>query len=112
MADTRQTPEVDPKTAFDRTGSGDGVILDVREADELEQISIDGALHIPLSELQTRLGDVPQGQDVYVICHVGQRSEMVTDFLRNLGHEQVWNVRGGIITWIKSRLPVRRPGRG
>jgi rhodanese-related sulfurtransferase len=81
-------------------------MLDVREDDELAQASIAGALHIPIGELHLRTKEIPTDREVFVICHVGQRSAMATDFLRQLGHESVWNVRGGIIAWYRDGLPV------
>lgn len=105
MVDETPVPEVEPVEAQKGSREG-GLILDVREADELTQASIEGALHIPLGELYLRTGDVPVDRDVFVICQVGQRSTMATDFLRQLGHESVWNVRGGIIAWYRSGLPV------
>lgn len=110
MDGDEQIPEVDPSYALERCRQG-GVMLDVREVDELAQASIEDALHIPLGELHLRTGDVPVDREVFVICHVGQRSAMATDFLRQLGHESVWNVRGGIIAWYRSGLPVKLPDR-
>lgn len=103
---TNPIPEVDPPTAHQGTASEDAVILDVRELSELQQISVPGALHIPLGDLQQRAGDVPRDRDVYVLCHVGQRSAMATQFLRTLGHQRVWNIQGGVIGWIRSGLPA------
>jgi rhodanese-related sulfurtransferase len=105
MFEQHDTPTVDPGEAHERAGH-DGIILDVREADELDQASIDGALHIPLGELHLRATEVPTDRDVFVLCQVGQRSAMATDFLRQMGHTTVWNIRGGIIGWYRAGLPV------
>lgn len=99
-------PEVEPRTAFDKSERLEGVILDVREAEELHQVAVTNALHIPLGELHLRTDEVPRDQDVYVLCHVGQRSAMATSFLRQLGHERVWNIRSGIIGWLQAGLPA------
>lgn len=100
-------PEVDPPTAHQGTSGNEAIILDVREHAELQQIAIPGALHIPLGDLQRRLDDVPRDRDVYVLCHVGQRSAMATEFLRTIGHDRVWNIRGGVIGWVRSGLPAQ-----
>jgi rhodanese-related sulfurtransferase len=101
-----EIPEVEPKTAFDQYSESAGVILDVRESEELAQISVQNAMHIPLGELHLRVDELPRDRDVYVLCHVGQRSAMATEFLQQLGHHRVANVRGGIVAWVKSGLPV------
>lgn len=99
-------PEVTPTEAQERSEGPAGVIIDVRESDELEQVSLDGAIHIPLGELQNRLEEVPKDRDVFMLCHVGQRSAMATQFLRQLGHDRVWNIKGGMIGWVKNGLPA------
>lgn len=106
MDESQQTPEVDSATAYSATSEGQALILDVREDQELQQVAISGALHIPLGELQRRLDDLPRDRDLYVLCHIGQRSAMATDFLRSLGHERVWNIQGGVIGWIRAGLPT------
>jgi rhodanese-related sulfurtransferase len=106
MSEERSIPEVDPTVAGERLEAGEALILDVREPEELQQVSVAGALHIPLGDLQYRLEEVPRDREVYVLCHVGQRSAMATEFLRHLGHERVWNIRGGVVGWLRSGLPA------
>lgn len=107
MDASNEIPEIEPPTAHEGTSDDDAVILDVREHAELQQIAIPHALHIPLGDLQRRVEEVPRDRDVYVLCHVGQRSAMATQFLRTLGHERVWNIQGGVIGWIRAGLPAR-----
>ncbi|MEX2426215.1 MAG: rhodanese-like domain-containing protein [Thermomicrobiaceae bacterium] len=100
------TPEVTPAEAYERSQGSKGVIVDVRESDELEQVLLDGAVHVPLGELQNRLDEIPKDREVFMLCHVGQRSAMATQFLRQLGHERVWNIKGGVMGWVRSGLPA------
>jgi rhodanese-related sulfurtransferase len=102
-----QELDVEPVEAWRRVNEENAVILDVREPEELAQIGVPSALHIPLGDLIARSGEVPSDRDVMVICHVGQRSALATEYLRQAGMPRVWNVRGGIIAWWKSRLPTR-----
>ncbi len=112
MLDDTEIPETNAQSAFDAIENHNGVVLDVRERHELEQISVAGAIHIPLGDLHLRLDEVPRDKDVYLLCHVGQRSAMATGFLRQIGHDRAWNIGGGIIAWVKAGLPVEWPGRG
>ena len=52
----------------------DAVILDVREDYEWVAGHAEGALHIPLDQLPSRLDDLDPDQDLYVICRTGGRS--------------------------------------
>ncbi|MFG0285651.1 MAG: rhodanese-like domain-containing protein [Phycisphaerales bacterium JB039] len=78
-------------------------LVDVREASELEQASIDGAVHIPLGQIESRLDEVqelaPDGQPILVLCHHGVRSLRATLALHALGTPQARSVAGGIDRW-------------
>jgi len=72
------------------------VLLDVREDDELALASLDGALHVPMNEVPSRLPEIPKDAAVAVLCHVGARSFAVARYLAGNGYTTVYNVAGGI----------------
>src|SRR3954453_16895973 len=60
----------------------DGVtMLDVREPDEWAAGHAPDAVHIPLGELAGWLGELPEGESVYVVCRGGGRSAKATAYL-------------------------------
>lgn len=74
-------------------------IIDIREDDEVKETgTINGALHIPMSEIKDRLTEIPKDRDVYILCRSGQRSKMTSSFLGMLGYKTV-NLSGGIINY-------------
>ncbi len=78
----------------------DGVfILDVREPEEWEAGHIPDATLIPLGELSDRISEVPQDQEVVVVCRSGNRSAQGRDILRAAGYEQVTSMAGGMNQW-------------
>lgn len=83
----------------------DAVILDVREAGEWAAGHIEAAVHIPIGELTSRLGDLPEGAPLYVICRSGSRSARVVEFLLARGTEAV-NVAGGMQDWAAAGRPM------
>src|SRR5271167_2424307 len=82
-----------------RSTGGEHLVLDVREARELDICRLEGALHIPMAEIPARTDDLPTNQLLVVICHHGARSQMVVDFLRNAGFDNAVNLDGGIDAW-------------
>ncbi|MFI1194436.1 rhodanese-like domain-containing protein [Micromonospora sp. NPDC020750] len=64
------------------------VVLDVRMTNEWKAGHIDGAVHVPLPDLPTRLGDVPAGT-VWVHCGSGYRATAAASLLANAGREVV-----------------------
>ena len=86
---------------------GDGAVLvDVREPNEVAEVSVPGALLIPMSELTEHLEELPEGT-FYVMCHSGGRSARVVTALEQRGYDAV-NVVGGITQWQEEGLPVTK----
>ena len=75
-----------------REAGEDLLLLDVREPDEYETARIDGALLIPLGELEGRLAELEphRGRKVVVHCHHGGRSAKACATLRAEGFEPVF----------------------
>lgn len=75
-------------------------VIDVRSPQEWANGHIEGALHIPVDDVQKRLSEVPRdGRKLYVICAGGGRSTAAADFLANRGYLNVHNVEGGMNSW-------------
>ena len=85
-------------------------LLDVREDEEWRAGHAPDAVHLPMSALPGRLGDVPAGP-LAVVCRVGGRSAQVTAYLVAQGHDAV-NVAGGMLTWEAEGRPVVAEGPG
>lgn len=79
-------------------GGAPFLLLDVRRDEELAKARIEGAVHIPLDELERRISELGQWRqsDVVVMCHHGIRSNMAAQALRGHGFERVRNLSGGI----------------
>ncbi len=73
-------------------------VLDVREPVEWQHGRIQGALHVPLTQLPERAGELPVDQQLLVVCKMGGRSAQATAFLREKGFEAV-NLSGGMLDW-------------
>lgn len=86
-------------------------VLDVREAYEWEAGHVEGALHVPLSELGQRVSEVPTGGQVLCVCKAGARSAQAVLYLRSLGVDAV-NLHGGMLAWQQAGRPLLRDGGG
>ena len=95
-----QSPfEIDAETLH-RTLKADAspVLLDVREAQEVQVCALPGSVHIPMMDLPQSLDRIPEG-DLVVVCHHGNRSLQVVAWLRANGFERVVSLRGGLQAW-------------
>jgi rhodanese-related sulfurtransferase len=90
-------PEMDAQVLLEALNSQHPpVVLDVREAKEFEEFPLlDGAIHIPLAELPTRLLELPADTWLAVVCRSGGRSAKATQLLIDHGFEAA-NVLGGM----------------
>lgn len=79
-------------------------VLDVREQDEWDHGHIDGAVHVPLSELPGRLDEVPTEQTL-VVCKAGGRSAQAVGWLVQQGRDAV-NLDGGMLDWEAAARPM------
>ncbi len=92
---------------------GRPLVLDVREAYELQQASLppDAAydlVHIPMGVIPPRLGELDASPPLACLCHHGTRSMHVAQFLERQGFAHVANITGGINAWsmqVDPRVP-------
>jgi rhodanese-related sulfurtransferase len=96
----RGSDAISVRELADMRGAGrEHTVLDVREARELDICRLEGALHIPMREIPAQTDNLPTDRLLVVICHHGARSQMVVDFLRSAGFDNVVNLDGGIDAW-------------
>ena len=76
--------------------------VDVREADELEEGMIDGAMNIPLGQLirKARHGDLDdlKRKKIVTYCSGGYRGNIAADELNKQGFDTV-TIEGGYSAW-------------
>lgn len=97
--------EVDTET-FEEAWRSGASVLDVRNPDEYQEKHVPGAVLVPLPQLADRIGDVPEGRPLYVICAKGGRSmQAATAMKAKLGWDVV-NVAGGTEAWAAEGRPL------
>jgi molybdopterin/thiamine biosynthesis adenylyltransferase/rhodanese-related sulfurtransferase len=102
--------EISPPEAHQRHAAG-ATLIDVREQHEWDAGHIEGALFIPLGQLQQGIAAaVPdKATEVILQCRSGARSANGTALLQALGYTDVVNLAGGILQWQADGLPVEAP---
>ena len=88
----------------------DAVVLDVREPKEVEHGKLPNAVHIPLSELDARVGELAKhvSRPIIAYCARGQRSRAAGGALAKAGFKDVYHLAGGIAEWRKAGLPLEK----
>ena len=90
-----------------RLRDGDIVVIDVRPQVEYHAGHIRGALCIPVNELKTRLGEIPDGAEVVAYCR-GPYCVYADDAVRTLTKKGITAARleDGFPEWDDARLPT------
>ena len=82
------------------------IVVDVRSEAEHAGGHIAGALNIPLTHLDERVGEIPAGRPVAVHCEGGYRSAIAASLLQKLGRRDVYDMVGGYKAWLAAKLPA------
>jgi len=100
--------EVDVHTVASIKDRDDVFLIDVREQWEYDEGHIPGVNLIIMSEVPDRLDEIPTDKEVIVTCRSGNRSGQISDYLRQIGFDNVHNMSGGIVAWETEGYPVER----
>lgn len=102
-------PEVSPtELAAELAGPNPPVLVDVREADELQISALKHTHHIPIGEIPERLDELDPEADLVIVCRSGARSAKVTQYLLENGFKKVRNLVGGVNLWAELIDPTMR----
>jgi molybdopterin/thiamine biosynthesis adenylyltransferase/rhodanese-related sulfurtransferase len=94
--------ETDPEDVRARLADGEALqLLDVREADEVEQGIVPGAARLSRAHFESRVEDILPDKDaeIVVYCASGVRSAFSARTLKELGYSKVTSMKGGFSRW-------------
>lgn len=97
--------EISVDEAYQKYNEG-AFILDVRTPEEWVEYHAPNTTLIPLNELPNRLAEIPQDQEIVVVCRSGNRSQEGRDILLNAGFKAVSSMAGGLNAWRTAGYPV------
>lgn len=108
-------PTVSPAQVAPDVRAGRTLLVDVREDREWQVGRAPGAMHVPLADVERRLGEIrarARGRRVAFVCRTGRRSAQAAAIAVAGGLVRVLNVDGGMSAWVRAGLPlVPRDGR-
>ena len=103
-------PKITPSEAREMIGKGNTLVVDVRDAPEVEQSGkVAGAVHIPRGMLEFRADpespyydqSFAKDKTVIVYCAAGGRAALSGQALKEMGYTEVYNM-GGFKDWADS----------
>jgi rhodanese-related sulfurtransferase len=109
-------PKVTPAQAQEMIASGNTLVVDVRDAPEVEQSGkVAGAVHVPRGMLEFRADpespyhdqNFAKDKTVILYCASGGRSALSGQALKELGYTDVYNM-GAFKDWAEAGGPIDR----
>ena len=109
-----QIENLDHDAVHAELASGDAVLVDIREAEELAGGRIEGSVHVPRGMLEFRADPAsPYHQEpldpskrVILHCASGGRSALAAAALKSMGYERVAHLDGGFNAWKEAGRPT------
>lgn len=86
----------------------EGVILDVRTAEEFAEGHIPGAINIDYNSenFKSEVQKLDKNKSYEVYCRSGKRSSASAEIMNELGFKNVVNLEGGILEWQENGFEV------
>lgn len=116
-AATAAVPKITPAQAREMIAKGNTLVLDVRDAPELEKSGkIAGAVHHSRGMLEFRADpespyfdkNFAKDKTIIVYCASGGRSALAAKLLKEMGYGQVYNL-GAFKDWAESGGAIEKP---
>ncbi|HVE94951.1 MAG TPA: rhodanese-like domain-containing protein [Acidimicrobiales bacterium] len=109
-----QVENLSPDAVEAELASGEAVLVDLREAEELANGRIAGSVNIPRGMLEFRadptspyhLEPLDPNARVIVHCASGGRSALAAATLQEMGYERVAHLDGGLNAWKEAGKPL------
>lgn len=100
-----RTKGIDAQTVAERLADRTVHVVDVRQPAEWRHGHIRGSLNLPLTQLGSRLHQLPNDKTIIAVCASGHRSAVAAQTLGRAGY-QVENLKGGMRSWARAGLPL------
>ena len=105
-----RVPEMNATKVYEQLNKGNIQVLDVRTKLEWDTSHIDGSVNLPITQLSTENINslqLSKTKTTLVICLSAHRSIPGVRKLTELGFDDVYQLKGGMLSWWRSKLPTR-----
>jgi SulP family sulfate permease len=87
--------------------AGDNALLiDVREPEEYARGHLSNSHLLPLRKLVGEIEELPRDRPVFLVSRSGRRSTRAMRLMIDMGFEEVFNLKGGVLSWMARGRPL------
>ena len=86
------------------------VLLDVRTPEEYKSVYLEGAVLLPLAELESKISSkvADKNTPVYIYCRSGRRAGTAVEKLKTMGYTDLHNLGGLQDAQEKLNFPIKK----
>ncbi|MFC3852292.1 rhodanese-like domain-containing protein [Salinispirillum marinum] len=97
-----------PQETTNMVNSKDAVVIDIRKDDDFRKGHIPNAINIPATAIKSRLTELEKykTKPIIVVCQTGTTANSAGAELRKAGFSEVYRMKGGLLEWQSSRMPL------
>ncbi len=100
---------IDPARLTELINREDALVVDVRAMADYAKGHIINAINIPSNGFKDQLHQLKnKEQPIIVTCNTGSTSSSICKLLRANDFENVYELKGGMATWISVNLPLSK----
>ncbi|HXK57475.1 MAG TPA: rhodanese-like domain-containing protein [Gammaproteobacteria bacterium] len=81
-------------------------LLDIRSEAEVVHGMLPNSAHLPMQLIPVRMNEFPKDKEIVLYCRSGARSYHACMYLMQQGFNNVINLKGGIIDWVRNRFEI------
>ena len=78
-------------------------ILDIRNHNDFVKGTMPHSLNLPMEQVATEFHTLPTDRPIYILCHTGDKSRDITEYLGDRGFES-YNIEGGYRSYLRLEL--------
>jgi SulP family sulfate permease len=82
------------------------LLIDVREPEEYELGHLPNSRLLPLRDILGAVEDFPRDRPIFLVSRSGRRSTRAMRLFVDVGYEEVFNLKGGILSWKARGRPL------
>ena len=99
---------ISPNNLVNLVNRNGAVVIDIRDKKDFGNGHIAGAINMPFSSIDSRVGDLESYKEkpVVLVCKMGQHAGSIGRKLKSQGFEDVRRLSGGMAEWGANSLPV------
>jgi rhodanese-related sulfurtransferase len=110
-ADDFLSPGLTPAELQQRLDSDQApLVVDLRTPVEYGIAHIPGAVNVPITELESRIEELRNPNDVLIYCLNGSRTRQAEPILYAHDIDNIYHLEGTLQAWLKQNLPYEKGG--